>query len=71
MVTLPRRPTECERSPEAEAYRAIMARAAEVLGPLVHQAILGRLTGSATIIVDFSAGRPLLVEPGIRWKEDI
>jgi len=54
--------------PDGDGRLAVKLRIAAVAGPLVDQAILGRLTGRIRITVDFDAGRPLLVEPAIRWK---
>jgi hypothetical protein len=70
MVTVPQRPTPREAQSDDDGPLAVKLRIAAAAGPLVDQAILGRLTGSVQITVDFAAGRPLLVEPAIRWKED-
>jgi hypothetical protein len=73
MTTVNRQPTTVNcQLPTDNCFRlAVKLRIAAVAGPLVDQAMLGRLTGCIQITVDFAAGRPLLIEPGIRWKEDL
>ena len=69
MVSFEQRPKHRDPRADDDGRMALKLRIAALAGPLVDQAMHGRLTGSIQITVDFAAGRPLLVEPAIRWKE--